>query len=66
MVHAWREPSFLGYFSVGEAENSDIRKEAERLLERQAEQAQAAGGPWRGRTSEKVAPPRRSPVWPES
>jgi nucleotide-binding universal stress UspA family protein len=61
VVHAWREPSFLGYFSVGEAENSDIRKEAERLLERQAEQAQAAGGTVagshlrEGRPAEEVA-----------
>jgi hypothetical protein len=43
VVHAWRRPLFLGYYPVGEAENSDVREEAERLLERQAEQAQAAG-----------------------
>lgn len=44
VVHAWRRPTLLGYFSVGEAENSDIREEAERLLEEQVEQIQASGG----------------------
>jgi nucleotide-binding universal stress UspA family protein len=44
VVHAWRRPTLLGYFSVGEAENSDIREEAERLLEEQAEQIRASGG----------------------
>ena len=43
VVHAWRRPTFLGYFSVGEAENSDIREEAERLLEEQVEQVRASG-----------------------
>jgi nucleotide-binding universal stress UspA family protein len=33
----------MGYFSVGEAENSDIREEAERLLEEQVEQVRASG-----------------------
>ena len=61
VVHTWRRPTFLGYYPVGEAENSDIRKEAERLLERQAEQAQAAGGTVagshlrEGRPAEEVA-----------
>jgi nucleotide-binding universal stress UspA family protein len=44
VVHAWRRPTLLDYFSVGEAENSDIREEAERLLEEQVEQIQASGG----------------------
>lgn len=43
MAHAWRRPTLMGYFSVGEAENSDIREEAERLLEEQVEQVRASG-----------------------
>jgi nucleotide-binding universal stress UspA family protein len=43
VAHAWRRPTLMGYFSVGEAENSDIREEAERLLEEQVEQVRASG-----------------------
>jgi nucleotide-binding universal stress UspA family protein len=44
VVHAWRRPTLMGYLSIGEAENADIREEADRLLEEQVEQARAAGG----------------------